>query len=134
MTKEGLSTIVTDSLEEYTEKGVTEKSELARATTPESKRSQQLGVGTTLSGSYGFVTFSASTDFSTALEATASTKASRTQAAEVTSKASSRVCQEREVTIQMKTSTGSQETTTREIRNASTTDGLRIDLFSMMRR
>ncbi len=134
VTEEELSTIVTDSLEEYTEKGVTEKSELAQATTSESKRSQQLGVGATLSGSYGFVTFSASTNFSTALEATASAKASRTQAAEVTSKASSRVRKERKVTIQTKTSTGSQETTTREIRNASATDGLRIDYFSMMRR
>lgn len=134
VTEEELSTIVTDSLEEYTEKGVTEKSELAQATTSESKRSQQLGVGATMSGSYGFVTFSTSTNVNSALEATASTKASRTQAAEVTSKVSSRVRKERKVTIQTKTTTGSQETTTREIRNTSATDGLRIDYFSMMRR
>lgn len=134
VTDEELSSIVTDSLDSYTEKGVTEKSELAQATTSESKRSQQLGVGATLSGSYGFVTFSTSTNFSSAVEASQSRKDSRTQAVEVTQKASARVRKERKVTIQSKTTTGSQETTTRSIHNASDTDGMRIDYYSMMRR
>ncbi|MCU1556129.1 MAG: uncharacterized protein JWN09_124 [Microbacteriaceae bacterium] len=134
VTDEELSSIVTDSLESYTEKGVTEKSELAQATTSESKRSQQLGVGATLSGSYGFVTFSTTTNFSSAVEASQSRKDSRTQAVEVTQKASSRVRKERKVTIQSKTTTGSQETTTRSIHNPSDTDGMRIDYYSMMRR
>ena len=134
VTDEELSSIVTDSLESYTEKGVTEKSELAQATTSESKRNQQLGVGATLAGSYGFVTFSTTTNFSSAVEASQSRKDSRTQAMEVTQKASSRVRKERKVTIQSKTTTGSQETTTRSIHNASETDGMRIDYYSMMRR
>jgi hypothetical protein len=134
VTDEELSSIVTDSLESYTENGVTEKSELAQATTSESKRNQQLGVGATLAGSYGFVTFSTTTNFSSAVEASQSRKDSRTQAVEVTQKASSRVRKERKVTIQSKTTTGSQETTTRSIHNASETDGMRIDYYSMMRR
>lgn len=134
VTDEELSTIVTDSLEAYTEKGVTEKSELAQAATSDTKRNQQLGVGATLSGSYGFVTFSTTTNFSSAVEASESRKDSRTQAVEVTQKASSRVRKERKVTIQTKTTTGSAETTTRSIRNASETDGMRIDYYSMMRR
>lgn len=134
VTEEDLSTIVTDSLEDFTEKGVTEKSELAQATTSESKRNQQMGVSATLSGSYGFVTFSTSTTINSALDATASQKESRNQARDVTAKASSRVRKERKVTIQTKTVTGSQETTTREIRNTSPTNGMRIDYFSMMRK
>jgi|GEM_PF-1488752 len=133
VTEEELSTIVTDSLEEYTEKGVTEKSELAQSTTSESKRSQQLGIGATLSGTYGIVTFSTSTNFSSAVEASSSGKESRTHAQEVTAKASARVRKERKVTIQTKTTYGSQETTTREISNPSA-NGMRIDYFSMMRR
>lgn len=134
VTEEDLSTIVTDALEEYTERGVTEKSELAQATTSESKRSQQLGLSATLSGSYGFVSFSATSTFTSALEAAESKKDSRTQAKEVTSKASSRVRKERKVTIQAKTVTGSQETSTRQIVNPSTTDGMRLDYFSLMRK
>jgi hypothetical protein len=134
VTEEDLSTIVTDSLEDYTERGVTEKSELAQATGSESKRSQQLGLSSSVSGSYGFVTFSASANFSTAIEATDSKKESRSQAKEVTSKASSRVRKERKVTIQTKTVTGTEETTTRELTNTSDTDALRIDYFSLMRK
>ena len=134
VTEEDLSSIVTDSLENYTEKGVTEKSELAQATTSESKRNQQLGVSATLSGSYGFVTFSTSTSFTSALEASESKKQSVSEAKEVTSKASSRVTKERKVTIQSSTISGTSETSTRMIVNPSTTDGLRIDYFSMMRK
>src|SRR5439155_1185497 len=124
VTEEDLSTIVTDSLEDYTERGVTEKSELAQATVSESKRSQQLGLSSSISGSYGFVTFSASANFSTAIEATDSKKESRSEAKEITSKASSRVKKERKVTIQTKTVTGTEETTTRELTNSSATDAL----------
>lgn len=134
VTEEDLSTIVTDSLEEYTELGVTEKSELAQASTTESKRSQQLGLSASVSGSYGLVTFSTTSTFNTAIEASQSRKESRTQAKELTSKASSRVKKERKVTIQTKTVTGTQETTTRQLVNASPTDPMRVDYFSMIRK
>ena len=74
---------------------MTEKSELAEATSSQSKRNQQLGLDASLSGSYGMVTFATSMKFSTSLETEQSVKDSRTHASEVTAKAASRVRKER---------------------------------------
>lgn len=134
VTNSEFSSIVTDFLENYSEKGVTEKSELAEATQSQSKHSQQLGLDASVSGSYGFVTFSTSASFASAVENEESVKASRTHAAEVTGKASARVRKERKVTIQTTTETGQQETTTRRLVNPSDTDAMRIDYYSMMRK
>ena len=134
VTDEEYSSIVTDALENYTEKGVTEKAELADATTSETKHNQQLSLAASLSGSYGFVTFSANTNFSDSLSTDQSEKASRTHSTEVTSKAASRVRKERKVTIQTSSTSGQSETTTRTLTNTSTTDSMRIDYFSMMRK
>jgi len=133
VTDDEFSTIVTDSLENYSEKGVTEKSELAEATSSQSKRNQQLGLDASLSGSYGMVTFATSMKFSTSLETEQSVKDSRTHASEVTAKAASRVRKERKVTIQTSTESGQQETTTRTLVN-NTQQAMRIDYYSMMRK
>ncbi|MFJ5307395.1 type II secretion system protein GspG [Streptomyces sp. NPDC088350] len=133
VTDEEFSTIVTDSLENYSEKGVTEKSELAEATTSQSKRNQQLGLDASLSGSYGMVTFAASTKFSTSLDTEQTVKDSRTHASQVTAKASARVRKERKVTIQSSTETGQQETTTRTLVN-TTQQAMRVDYYSLMRK
>jgi hypothetical protein len=134
VTSQEFSSIVTDSLENYSEKGVTEKGELAEATESQSKHSQQLGLDASLTGSYGFVTFSTSTKFDLALSGEESKRASRKHASEVTGKASARVRKERKVTIQTSSVTGKEETTTRILSNPSTTDGMRIDYYSMMRK
>ena len=133
VTDEEFSTIVTDSLENVSEKGVTEKSELAEATSSQSKRNQQLGLDASLSGSYGMVTFATSMKFSTSLETEQSVKDSRTHASEVTAKAASRVRKERKVTIQTSTESGQQETTTRTLVNNSP-QAMRVDYYSMMRK
>lgn len=134
VTNDEFSEIVTDSLENYSEKGVTEKTELAEATESQTRHSQQLGLDASVSGSYGFVTFSTSAKFSTSLDTSESRKASRTHAAEVTGKASSRVRKERKVTIQTSTEHGQEETSTRKLVNPSKTDTMRIDYYSMMRK
>ena len=133
VTSQEFSSIVTDSLEEFSEKGVTEKTELAQATESQSRHSRQLGLNTSVSASYGIVTFTAGAQLSTSDEASQSAKASTMHAKEVTSKASSRVRKERKVTITTTTETGQQETTTRSLSN-DTPDAMRIDYYSMMRR
>jgi hypothetical protein len=134
VTSSEFSEIVTDYLETYSEKGVTEKSELAQASESQTKRDQQLGLDASVSGSYGFVTFATSAKFSTSVSEADSAKASRTHAAQVTAKASARVRKERKVTIQTKDVAGSEETTSRTLTNPSDTETMRIDYYSMMRK
>lgn len=134
VTRQDFSSIVTDYLENYSEKGVTEKSELADSTENESKHSQQLGLSASLSGSYGFVTFATSATANISDSVDTTTKQSRKDAKEVTSKASSRSKKERQVTIQTSSTVGSSETSTRTLTNPSTTNTMRIDYFSMMRK
>lgn len=131
---EDFSSIVTDFLENYSEKGVAEKSELAEASESQSKHSQQLGLSASLTGSYGFVTFATSAKFDLSQSDEESKKASRKDVKDVTAKAATRVRKERKVTIQTSSVTGSEETTTRILENPSDTDSMRIDYFSMMRK
>jgi hypothetical protein len=128
------SSIVTDFLENYSEKGVTEKSELAESTESQTKHSEQLGLSASLSGSYGFVTFATSATANISDSTDEGRKQSRNQAKEVTSKASSRSRKEHKVTIQTSSTTGKEETSTRTLTNPSTSNTMRIDYFSMMRK
>jgi len=134
VTSQDFSSIVTDFLENYSEKGVTEKSELAESTESQTKHSEQLGLNASLSGSYGFVTFATSASANVANSTDETRKQSRNNAKEVTSKASSRSRKEHKVTIQVSSTTGKEETSTRTLTNPSTSDTMRIDYFSMMRK
>jgi Type II secretion system (T2SS), protein G len=134
VTSQEFSSIVTDYLENYSEKGVTEKTDLAESSESQTKHSDQLGLNASLSGSYGFVTFSTSANFNTSSEDDETKKASRDHATEVTQKASSRVRQEHKVSIQTSSIVGSSETSTRTLTNPSATDTMRIDYFSLMRK
>jgi hypothetical protein len=133
-TNEEFSTIVTDSLESYSEKGAAEKSDLAEASESQSKHSQQLGLEASVSGSYGVVSFSASSKFDLSSSVEESQKVSRAHSEEITSKASSRVRKERKVTIQTSSVSGSEEVTTRTLENPSKNAPLRVDYYSLMRK
>ena len=134
VTSQEFSSIVTDFMENYSEKGVTEKTELSEATESQTKHSQQLGLNASASGTYGFVTFATSATFNSQVEEQNSQKESRKHAAEVTQKASSRVRKERKVTIETTSVKGKEDTTTRTLTNPSETNAMRIDYFSMMRK
>jgi hypothetical protein len=134
VTSQDYSSIVTDSLENFSETGVTEKTDLAEASTSETKHDQQMGLSASLSGSYGFVTFATNAQFQDALSTDQTEKDSRDHSKEVTQKASSRVRQERKVTIQTVSTSGQEQTSTRTLTNPSTTDSMRIDYYSMMRK
>ncbi len=134
VTSQDFSSIVTDFLENYSEKGVTEKSELAESTETQTKHSEQLGLSASLSGSYGFVTFATSANAGISDSIDETRKQSRNQAKEVTSKASSRSRKEHKVTIQTSSTVGKEETSTRTLTNPSTSNTMRIDYFSMMRK
>lgn len=134
VTSEEFSSIVTDSLENYSEKGSTEKSELAQATDNQTKHSSQISLGASVSGSYGTVSFSANTAVGINDASEQSQQTSRKQASEVTGKASARVRKERKVTIETQATVGKEDSSTRTIVNPSATDSMRIDYYSMMRK
>jgi hypothetical protein len=134
VTSQEFTTIVTDSLENYSETGVTENTELSQATNSQVSHANQFNVTASASGGCGFVTGSATTSFGVQDQTSNSASDSRKHALQTTRKASSRVKQSHKVTISTTTVTGSSEATTRMLENASTADPIRIDYFSIMRK
>jgi LysM repeat protein len=134
VTSKEFTSIVTDSLENFSETGVTENTELAQATTSQTTHSNQFNINDTVTGSYGPVTATVASDFTTQDQTSGSANESRRHAISTTRKASSRVKQEHKVTISTTTVTGTQETSTRVLENPSPSDPIRIDYFSMMRK
>jgi hypothetical protein len=127
------TSIVTDSLENYSETGVTDNTELAQSTTSQLQHSNQFNITGTVSGGIPIISGSVTTGF-TAQDASSQTATdSRKHATSMTQKASSRSKQEHKVTISTTTVTGTSESTTRTLKNSSPTDPIRIDYFSMMR-
>jgi hypothetical protein len=134
VTSKEFTEIVTDSLENYSESGVTEKSELAQSTDSEVKHSSRLDLDASVSGSYGMVSFTAAAKSSVEQASQESEKQSRNHAIATTRKASSRTKKEHKITISTTSVVGKEETTTRTLVNPSDTDPMRIDYFGMMRR
>ncbi len=134
VTSKEFTSIVTDSLENYSETGVTDNTELAQSTTSQNQHSNQFNITGTVSGGIAHIfDAQASSGFtvqdSSSESATASAKHSQT----LTQKASSRVKQEHKVTISTTTVTGTSESTTRTLKNTDPSNPIRIDYFRMMR-
>ncbi len=107
VTSHEFTSIVDDSLENYSETGVTENSELAQATTSQVAHSNQFNVNATLSGGFGPVTATVSTGFGSQDSSSESANESRKHAVATTRKASSRVKQEHKVTVSTTSTVGS---------------------------
>lgn len=134
VTSKEFSSIVTDSLENVSETGVTDNTELAQSTTSQLQHSNQFNVTGTVSGGIPLISGSATSGMTSQSADSQSATDSRKHATTITQKASARTKQEHKTTITTTTVTGSSETTTRTLKNASPTDPVRIDYFSMMRK
>ena len=134
VTSREFTSIVTDSLENYSETGVTENTELAASSSSQVQHNNQFNVSATVSGSCPWMTATVTTSYGVSDSKTQSETASSKHAKETTQKASSRVKQEHKTTISTTTVTGTSETTTRTLENPSDTDPMRIDYFSLMRK
>ena len=128
------ASIVTDSLDNYSETGVTDNTQLAQSTTSQVAHANQFNVNSSVSGSCGFVTASVATAFGTQDQTSQSATNSRQHSVQTTQKASSRSIQSHKVTISTSTTTGSSSANTRMLENPSATDPMRIDYFSIMRK
>jgi len=134
VTTKEFTSIVTDSLETYSETGVTDNTELTQSTTSQIQHGNQFNITGTVSGGIDLISGSSTSTVSGQDSSSQSATDSRKHAATVTQKASSRSKQEHKVTISTTTVTGASETTTRTLTNPSTTNPMRIDYFSMMRK
>ena len=134
VTTQEFTSIVTDSLENYSQTGVTENTQLTQSTTSQVSHANQFNVTASASGGIGFVTGSVTSQFGAQNQNSQSATASRNHSIQTTRQASTRVKQSHKMTISTTTVTGSSESTTRMLENPSATDPMRIDYFSLMRK
>jgi hypothetical protein len=134
VTSKEFTSIVSDFLENVSEVGVTDNTELAQSTSSQIQHGNQFNITGTVSGGIPIISGSSTTTFAAQDAASQSATDSRKHATSMTQKASSRSKQEHKITISTKTETGSSETSTRILRNPSSTDSMRIDYFSLMRK
>ncbi len=133
-TSEEFSTIVTDALEDFSEQGVTEKSEITQAASSERTRDTNINTGVNASGSYGPVSISASADYSVATSATQSEQTARNQSIALTRKASSRTKKEHKVSFKVASAAGTEDQTVRRIVNPFTDRATRVDYYALLRK
>src|SRR5262249_44175723 len=86
VTTQEFKSIVTDSLENYSETGVTENTELAQSTTSQVEHSNQFNINSSVSGSYGFVTATVAASYGTQDQNSNSATESRKHAVTTTRK------------------------------------------------
>ncbi len=139
VTSQEFTSIVTDSLENYSQNGVTENTQLAQSTTSQVAHSNQFNVTASVSGGIKFtslasVSGSVGTSFGSQDQSSQAANDSRQHAIQTTRQASSRVRQSHKVTISTSTVTGAAQTSTRTFENPSATDPMRVDYFSLMRK
>ncbi|MFF8731398.1 hypothetical protein ACF073_33670 [Streptomyces sp. NPDC015171] len=128
------TSIVTDSLETVSETGVTDNTELSQSTTSQAQHSNQFNVTATVTGGIPVINGSAQSGFTSQDSRSQSATDSTKHATQLTRKASSRAKQEHKTTITTTTVTGSEETSTRVLKNPSQVAAMRVDYFSLMRR
>ena len=131
VTSSEFTSIVTDSLENYSATGVTENTNLAQSTTSQNTHNNQYNVTASASGGCGFVSSSVATSIGASNAASQSATQSRNDAVATTRQASTRTKQSHKMSISTTTVTGNQESSTRTLSNPSA-NAIRIDYFSML--
>lgn len=133
VTSKEFTTIVTDSLEEVSETGVTDNTDLSQSTSSQSQHSNQFNITGTVQGGIPIISGSSTVGFTAQSSESLSANESIKHARSITQKASSRSRREHKVTISTKTETGTSQTSTRLLKN-STNQPVRIDYFNLMRK
>ncbi|MDM9623158.1 hypothetical protein [Rhizobium sp. S96] len=134
VTTKEFTSIVTDYLENVSETGVTDNTELSQSVTSQVQHGNQFNITGTVTGGIPIINGSSTTSFTDQGSESKSATDSRKFASSITRKASSRSTSEHKVTISTVAVTGQANVTTRKLKNNSLTDPMRIDYFSLMRR
>ncbi|MGW0877059.1 hypothetical protein ACWD3Z_42345 [Streptomyces sp. NPDC002740] len=134
VTSKEFTTIVTDSLEQVSETGVTDNTDLSQSTSSQSQHSNQFNITGTVQGGIPVISGSSTASFTAQDSKSTSAAESIKHARAITQKASTRSRQEHKVTISTKTETGTSASSTRQVKNPSQSQAMRIDYFSLMRK
>jgi hypothetical protein len=130
--------IVQDSLEGFSETGVTEKNDLSQATETQNKHTSALDVSGNVSASYNggaySVSASASADYHATSEDFHSVKISQTHAQAITRTASERTKKDHKVSFRVSSVAGAEDLSVRVLTNPSETNAMRVDYFQLLRK
>jgi Type II secretion system (T2SS), protein G len=138
VTTQTFETLVQDSLEGFSETGVTDKTDLAQTTDTEAKHSSALDVSGGMSATYNggsySVTASAAVDYKQQSDVSESVKASVAHSVAITKHASSRTRKEHKQSFRVSSVAGAEDLAVRVITNPSDTHAMRVDYFQLLRR
>ncbi|WP_327350321.1 type II secretion system protein GspG [Streptomyces sp. NBC_01304] len=133
-TSQEFERLETDTLDEFSEEGVTEKSELQQSTENQYQHTTELSASVNISGTYGGVSFAAGGSASATDSASRSEEFTRSQSRTVTKKASRRAVQEHKLSFRVASASGTQNESVKRFRNPHRDKALRIDYYRMMRK
>lgn len=125
--------IVKDELEEFSERGVSEKTELAESKSTQDQHSMAFNTGVSVTGTYGSVTATATANLGINESSTESATESRNRSFEMTQKASSRSKKDHKITFRIASEAEKERIQVQKLVNTSTTKAARIDYFQMIR-
>lgn len=138
VTTQTFESLIQDSLEGFSETGVTEKTDLTQATDTESKHTSALDVNGAMSATYNggsySVTASAGIHYNQMSEDSQSQKDSMAHAVAITKQASSRTRKEHKTSFRVSSVAGAEDLAVQVITNPSDTDAMRVDYFQLLRR
>ncbi len=130
--------IVTDSLEGFSETGVSEKTDLSQATDNEAQHSASLDVNGSVSATYNgavcSVTASAAVDYNQQTDTTQIEKDSIAHSLAITRNASTRSKKEHKMSFCVSSVAGAENMSVRVITNPSDTNAMRVDYFQLLRK
>jgi hypothetical protein len=133
-TSEEFEKIVIDFLEEFSEEGVTEKSELSQSVNSQEQHSSAFNTGVTASGSYGTVRVTATAGYNASESATASEQIARNHSSDMTRKASSRSKKEHKISFRVASASETEDQTVRRIKNPHADRAARVDYYQLLRK
>ncbi|ABW12040.1 hypothetical protein Franean1_2610 [Parafrankia sp. EAN1pec] len=133
-TSEEFERLATDLLEEFSEEGVTEKSELQQSTENQYQHSTELSASVNVSGRYGTVQFAASGSADAATSSERSEEFSRNQSNTLTRKASRRSVKEHKITFRVASASGVADEAVKKFKNPHRNKPIRVDYYRMMRK
>ncbi|MGY6126832.1 type II secretion system protein GspG (plasmid) [Paraburkholderia strydomiana] len=131
-------TLALEALEGFSETGVTEKHDLARASEVEAKHSSSLDVSGSISATYNggaySLTASAAVAYGSKDESRQAEKDSIAHSMAVTRTASTRTKKEHQTSFKVSSVAGAEDLAVQVITNASTTEAMRVDYYQLLRK
>jgi type II secretory pathway pseudopilin PulG len=133
-TSEEFERIVTDYLEEFSEEGVTEKTELAQSVDSQKQHSTAFNTAVSASGEAWGFSIHASVGYNASESASKSEQITRNHTRELTSKASSRSKQEHKISFRVASARETEDETVQRIKNPFSDRATRVDYYQLMRK